>query len=427
MKTLVESVEIIDINSPWNHKIVNVLINNNLIEFIGNDKPTSDQVIDATGFKLSPGWIDMRCSLRDPGFEFKEDIFSGISCAAEGGFTEIVCLPNTQPGIQSKDVVEYIKSRAREQVVSVYPMGYVSVDGLGKELTEMIDMHTAGAVAFTDAENAVWDTGLLSKALQYLQTFNGLLINHPEDTNLTRYGQMNEGKNSTLLGLKGIPKIAEEMMIIRDLELLKYTGGRIHFSRISSSKSVEIIRNAKKKGQAVTCDIASHQLAFDDNAMFDFDTNLKINPPFRLKEDIDALIKGLLDNTIDVMVSDHCPQDIESKKLEFDLAEFGVIGLETSFAVANTILGKKMDLQELLNKICLAPRKLLSLAQPQIKEGNLANLTLFSTDLEWTYGEYGIKSKSKNSPFIGKKLIGKSLAVFNNGKLYRSQYLQTRY
>ncbi len=422
MKILIESVEIADKNSSWNKKEVNILINDRLIEYIGHEKPAAEKTVYGMGLMLSPGWLDMRCSLRDPGFEFKEDIYSGVACAAEGGFTEIVCLPNTQPGIQSKDVVEYVKSRAREQVVNVYPMGYVSVDGKGQELTEMIDMYMAGAVAFTDAENAVWHTGLLSKALQYLQTFDGLLINHPEDSNLTKYGQMNEGKHSTLLGLKGIPKIAEEMMIIRDLELLKYTGGKIHFSRITSAKSVDIIRNAKKKGLAVSCDIAAHQIAFDDAVMADFDTNLKINPPFRLKEDNDALVKALIDNTIDVIVSDHCPQDVESKKLEFDLAEFGITGLETAFAVANTYLGKKLELDNLLDKFCYQPRQLLKINQPIIEVGNRANLTLFSIDLEWVYGEKIIKSKSKNSPFIGKKLKGKALAIFNNGKNYFSDY-----
>jgi dihydroorotase len=305
--------------------------------------------------------------------------------------------------------------RTAASIVEVLPIANVTIDAKGTELTEMIDLTHAGAVAFCDGKNPVWHAGVIVKALQYLQPLDGLLIQNPEDTSLTKYGQMNEGRTSTLLGLKGIPKVAEEMTVQRDIELLKYAGGKIHFSRISSARSIEIIRAARKKGFNVTCDVTALHLAFDDSVMTSFDTNLKVNPPLRNKEDIDALIKGLLDGTIDAIVSDHTPWDEEAKKLEFDQAAFGAISLETAFAVINTYAGKKLELATIIEKITSSPRQILNLAPLTIEVGAPANLTLFDPTKEWVYEEKDIKSKSKNSPFIGKKLKGKAIAIFNKG------------
>lgn len=417
MKLFIKSAEILCKSSEYYKKTVNVLIEDGILIYIGNENKEADFTIEAPNLKISDGWFDMRCSLRDPGFEHKEDVYTGIAAAAAGGFTEVACLPNTNPGVNGKDVVEYIKSRQYNKLVSVHPMGYVSVDGKGNDLTEMIDMKKAGAVAFTDAENSVWHSGLLIKALQYLQTFDGILIQHAEDQNITKYGQMHEGIASTLLGLKGIPSISEEVVIARDLELLKYTGGKIHFSRISTEGSVEMIRKAKKEGLNVTCDIAAHQIAFTDEDLNSFDTNLKINPPYRGITDKEALINGILDDTIDVIVSDHCPHEIECKKLEFDLADFGIIGLETAFSVFNTYSDNKITLEKILEKLTLNPRKLLQITQPSFEIGKEINITIFSPTEEFRFGDKKIKSRSQNSPFIGIPLKGKIYGVVNRGKI----------
>ncbi len=418
MKVFIKSAEILCKSSTYYKQVVNLLLEDGVLTYIGTENKSADKVIDSPNLKVSDGWFDMRCSLRDPGFEYKEDVYTGIAAAAEGGFTEIACLPNTNPGVNGKDVVEYIKSRQYNKLVNVHPMGYVSVDGKGNDLTEMIDMHKAGAVAFTDAEHSVWHTGLLVKALQYLQTFDGVLLQHPEDENITKYGQMHEGVASTTLGLKGIPAIAEEVVIARDLELLKYTDGKIHFSRVSTEKSIELIKAAKKAGLKVTCDVAAHQIAFTDEDLHTFDTQLKVNPPFRSTKDNAAIIKAINEGVIDVIVSDHCPHEIECKKLEFDQADFGITGLETAFSVINTFAKNEIPLEVIIDKLTISPRKLLNLPQPQLKLGEKVNITVFSTTLEWKYGEKKVKSRSLNSPFIGKNLKGKSIAVINNGKEY---------
>lgn len=422
MKILIKSAEILIKSSEHYQKTFNLLVEDGILTYVGNEDRPADKIIQTADLKVSDGWFDMRCSLRDPGLEHKEDVYTGIAAAAEGGFTEIACLPNTNPGVNGKDVVEYIKSRQYNKLVNVHPMGYVSVDGKGNDLTEMIDMHKAGAVAFTDAEHAIWHSGLLVKALQYLQTFDGLLIEHPEDQNITKYGQIHEGIASTMLGLKGLPSISEEVVIARDLELLKYTEGRIHFSRVSSAKSLELIKAAKKTGLNVTCDVAAHQIAFTDNDLHTFDTNLKINPPFRSAIDNAAIITAVQEGVVDVIVSDHCPHEIECKKLEFDLADFGITGLETAFSVFNTYSQAQVKLDTLIEKLTERPRKLLNMKAPVFKIGEKVNITVFSPSFEWTYGQKKIKSRSQNSPFIGKNLKGKALAVINNGKEYVSEY-----
>jgi dihydroorotase len=414
MSILIKSVEILDPSSPHHGAVKNVLIKNGMITAISDQVLSAEQVIDAQGMVLSVGFMDMRASFRDPGFEFKEDIATGSLGAAYGGFTEVALLPNTQPQVQNKDIIAYLKMRSAEHLVQIYPMANLTIDAKGEEMTEMLDLHHAGAIAFTDANKPVWNTGVMAKALQYLQPFNGLLINHAEEQELTKYGQMNEGYVSTYLGLKGIPKLAEELMIARDIELLRYSGGKIHFSRVSSPKSLELIKAGRKSGLTITCDIAVHQLIFSDKDLTTFDSNLKVNPPLRSKETVAILWKALADGVIDVIVSDHTPQDEESKKLEFDQAAFGMLGLETAFAAINT--SGKLELAKLIAKFTTAPREILQLPQPQIAEGAKANLTLFDPKHEWRYEEKMIKSKSKNTPFVGRNFKGRVKAVFNKGK-----------
>ncbi len=413
MSVLIKSAQILDKNSPFNGQVKNILVENGKIISIGNDTPQADQVIEGKNLKVSIGWFDMRVTMGEPGLEHKEDIESVSKSAAAGGFTEIACMPTTTPSIQTKDAVAYIKGRTANSLVAIHPIASVTLNNQGKELTEMIDLHHAGAVAFTDGDHPIWHTDVMLKSLQYAQTFDGLIINHAEDKLLTHGAQMNESETSTRLGLKGFPALSEELMIARDLQILEYTGGKIHFAHVASPKSLDLIRTAKKLGLKVTCDIAAYQLILDETLLTSFDTNLKVNPPLRSQKDIAAYWRGLEDDTIDAIVSDHIPQDSESKNLEFDLADFGMIGLETLFALMNQI--GKISLEKLVDKISYAPREILKLSIPVIKEGSEANLTIFDPEETWTYEASAIKSKSKNSPFIGKYFKGKVKGVLRNG------------
>lgn len=414
MKILIQAPEIIDSNSPFHQKIKNVLITNGRITEIGDKNYSADRVIKAEGMKLSIGWFDLGTFVGDPGLEHKEDLESVTRTAAAGGFTEIAVLPNTAPAVQGKNEIRYLTSGNDGRLVRIHALGAVTRNNKGEELTEMIDMHEAGALAFTDGLKPIWHTDILLKSLQYLQKFDGLLIDHPEDIWLNMFGQMHEGINSTRLGLKGMPRIAEDIVVSRNLELLGYAGGRLHFSRLSSAKAIDMMRQAKKK-LPVSCDVAVYQPLLDDSLLSNFDTNYKVNPPLREKADADALIKGLKDGTIDVLCSGHTPHEDESKSLEFDLAEPGIISLQT-FASNLVTLSKSLDWAPLLEKITVNPRKLLKVDVPSVDTDQKANLTLFDPGRVWTYDENTNLSKAHNSPWLGKKITGKVVAVFNNGR-----------
>ncbi|MDN5200838.1 dihydroorotase [Fulvivirgaceae bacterium BMA10] len=417
MEILLESVEIVDKRYPFNGNRRNILIKDGYIKSITNKKISAKKVIDCRNVQLSTGWFDLGTFFGDPGFEYKEDIASGCATAMYGGFTDVAILPNTLPTVQSKNEITYLKSKCDPYLTEVHPLAAVTNKTEGKELTEMIDLFEAGAVGFTDGLKPLWNTDIVLKTLQYLQKFDGLLINRPEDTMLTAFGSMHEGVQSTGLGLKGMPSLAEEVMIARDIQLLEYAGGKIHFHNISSGNSVELIRKAKKKGLAVSCDIGIHQIAFDDSKLEDFDTVYKVNPPFREKKDVKQLVKGLKDGTIDLIVSSHRPQDEESKNLEFDLADFGITGLQTFYPVLLEYLNE-ISLEDLIEKVTINPRELLNLPLPEIKEDALACLTLFQPSEDWTLNDTTNKSKSKNSPFYGQKLKGKVVGAFNKGKYF---------
>src|SRR6478736_3511873 len=318
MKILIQSATIIDKGNPFHKKKKNVVVNNGRITEIGDKNYSADKVIDADGMFLSIGWFDLGAYVGDPGLEHKEDLASLGKAAAAGGFTDVAVLPNTYPTVQTKNEVSYITQNNDNRLVQIHPLAAVTKNCKGEELTDMIDLHEAGAAAFTDGLKPLWHTDIFLKSLQYLQKFNGLLIDHPEDIWLDLFGQMHEGPQSASLGLKGMPRIAEEIAVSRNLKLLEYAGGRLHFSRISSAKSVNLIRTAKKKGLNVSCDITSFQALLLDDQLENFDTNYKTNPPLREKTDADSLLKGLADDTIDVLCSGHLPVDDESKFLEFD-------------------------------------------------------------------------------------------------------------
>lgn len=417
MEILLKGVNIVDPKSTHHNSIRNVLLKNGKIEKITSKKITSKKEYDAKGLMLSPGWVDMRANFNDPGHEHKEDLASGCEAAMRGGFTGVAVLPNTNPVVQSKSQIEYIKTRTTHCLTDIYPIGAVSHDTKGEEITEMLDMNDAGAIAFSDGEKPIWHSDLLIKSLQYLQKIDGLLINKPEDKLLTAHGDMNEGPTSTMLGLYGMPNLSEVLMIKRDLDLLGYAGGKIHFSNISTKESVSLIKEAKRKGSKVTCDVSVHHLIYEDTQLSGFDTNLKCNPPFRSKSDRKALIKGINDGTIDAIVSSHTPQDEESKKLEFDRAEFGLLGLQTLWPLINS-LGAEINSETLVDKIAHGPRRILRLSEMIVSEGSEADLTLFSPSEKWLYDEKSNASKSKNSPLFGRELSGKVKAVFNGEKSY---------
>ncbi|MBJ6118880.1 dihydroorotase [Pontibacter sp. BT310] len=395
----------------------NILIEQGKITYIGPDEKQADQTIVSDHLAVSVGWADMYAVTGEPGLEHKEDLQSLSLAAAAGGFTEVLCMPNVEPVVQTKGAINYIKNRSEQLPVTLHPTAAVTMEAEGKELTEMIDLKQAGAVAFTDGTHPIQGAEVMVRALQYLQLFDGLLLNRPENTKLTAYGQMHEGIASTRLGLKGIPALAEETIVARDLQLLAYTGGKLHFSLISTKNAIESIRKAKANGLQVTCDVASYQVAFTDETMLPFDTNYKVNPPFRGETDAEAIKQGLADGTIDAIVSGHQPHDTEAKKLEFDLAEFGIMNLETAFAVANTTMANVVPLETIVEKFTTAPRHILQLPQPKIAVGEMANLTIFDPTQTWTPEEKNFRSKGVNSPFFGQELTGKVIGIIHKGQV----------
>ena len=422
MSIIIQRAIILDPDSPHHNKIRDVHINKGIIHEISAKRIEGKNTISAKGMYLIPGMFDMRAHFNDPGFEQKEDIESGCDVAKLGGFTGVALLPNTDPVTQSKGQIEYLKRKSEPHLTDAFPMAAITMDTQGESITEMIDLHEAGAIAFTDGENTSWHTDVLLKALIYVQKFKGLIINRPEDKMLTRFGDMHEGVTSTMLGLKGMPSLAEELAIKRDLDILEYTGGKIHFSCISTSGSVNLIKEAKKKGLQVTCDVNVHHLIFDDTMLTDFDTNYKSNPPFRNKKDQKALINGIKDGIIDAIVSGHQPQDAENKNLEFDQAAFGLIGLQT-FIPAFFMIQEQLEMVDVIKLISHNPRKILGLEPVSIVENATANMTLIDPKEEWIFDDKTNKSKSRNSPLFEKSLKGKVKAVFNGKKQYMDQFI----
>lgn len=404
-------------------KAVDIRIKKGKIAEIGKDLTAAKnvKVYDAGGSYISPGWMDMHVHFREPGYEHKETIETGCRAAAFGGFTEVACMPNTNPPIHTRDVVEYIRKNAQPFAVDVHPIGCVSKEREGKAIAEMADMQEGGAVAFSDDGDPVYNSELMRVALEYSSMLGVPIINHEEDLKLSRPGHMHEGKVSTRLGLEGTPGIAEEVMIARDILLAEFTGGHIHVAHISTAKAVELVRRAKADGVNVTTEVCAHHFDLTDEEIerSHFDTNYKMHPPLRTREDVAAMIEGLADGTIDAICTDHAPHAIEEKEVEFIYAPNGIIGLETAWGITGKRLLKsgKMDLHGVLAKLVENPRKILNLDVPEIEEGVVANLTIFNTDQEWTFEAPHVKSKSKNSPYIGSQMTGRAEAIYNNDRL----------
>lgn len=417
MSILFKSVKVIDSQSSFNNKVVDVLVKNGKVESIKSSikADKSYKVIEGKKLHLSPGLFDMQVNFRDPGFDWKEDLKTGIKASSKGGFTGVLYMPSNLPSTDNKVQVEYLLNNTKNDLVDIVPAGNITKENKGLELTEMFEMNQSGAKAFTDDRRSVQKTDIMKLALLYTKNFDGLVMNQPNDATISNNGKMNEGITSTTLGLKGLPALAEEVMLSRDIELAEYTGGKLHANRISTAKSVEMIRAAKKRGVNISCDVAIHNLMLKDEECSSFDSNYKVFPPLRTESDIKALKKGLKDGTIDAICSDHCPEDVEHKVLTFDHANFGIIGAQTAFPLACE-LEKEIGLDTIVNAFSRNPRNLLGIESSTIEEGQKANLCCFSLDDEWVFNEEAIESKSKNSPFIGHHFKTKVLGTVN-GKM----------
>ena len=380
------------------------------------------EVIDFNGAVASPGFLDMHVHLREPGYEHKETIETGVQAAANGGFTAVCSMPNTNPTVDHEALVRWIIDQSRmllHGMVAIYPIAAVTKGREGKELAPMLELAEAGAVGFSDDGAPIESAEIMRRALEYASMTSRPVIQHAEELSLTKGGVMNEGFVSTSLGMQPIPSIAEEIVIARDLKLSEYTSAPYHVAHVSTKGSVELIRAAKAKKIHVTCEVTPHHFSLTDEAVRTYDTNTKMNPPLRTKEDVEAVKEGLRDGTIDVIATDHAPHSFDEKQVEFLYAPFGIVGLETAIGLALTELfhTKILTLHQLIEKFSTNPRKILHLPAVKIAEGERANITIFDLDKEWTVDVEKFRSKSKNSPFHMKILKGKPVAVFNNGRL----------
>ncbi len=424
MKVVLYKAKIYDSLSPYHLERKNIVIENGKIVAITDQLPSDKKytIIESKNLCVSPGWIDMQAVFGEPGFEQKETICSGLQCAAAGGFTDVCIHSNTNPSIHNKTVVEFILQRANNNIVNALPIGTISHQRKGQDLAEMYDMKLGGAVAFSDYKNSIQNTHLLSLAMLYAKTINALLIIHCNDYYLSVHGQMNEGNMSAYLGMKGIPYIAETIAIRKVLELMEYYPGvHIHIPIISCKKSVDIIAQAKNKGFHITCGTSTTHLYFNDSALIDFDSNFKLMPPLRTEEDRKALIKGVLNRTIDVLVSDHQPQDVESKNLEYDLADFGIINLQTAYSVSNTVLGEE-NTEIIVDALSHRPRKILNLPIVSIQENAVSHLTIFDSTQSFILTHDNNLSLSKNSPFFNVEFKGQVIGIINNNKMHLNKY-----
>ena len=397
-----------------------LLIQNGIIARIGEALDADAPVYDASDKLISPGWMDMHVHLREPGYEYKETIATGCRAAAFGGFTAVACMPNTNPPIHTRDVVEFIVERAEATPVDVHPIACVSKNRAGEELTEMADLIAGGAVAFSDDGSPVQPSGLMRRALEYASMLGKPIINHMEDLTMGPKGHMNEGDVSTRLGVVPVPALSEEAMIARDVLLAEFTGGHLHVAHISTAKAVDLVRQAKVRGLAVTTEVCPHHFTLTDEEVekTDFSTFTKMHPPLRTAADVEAMKDGLRDGTIDAICTDHAPHASFEKEVEFIAAPFGIIGLETAWGLTGreVIVPGVLSMAEAVAKLTVVPRRILGLPVPRLAEGEAANLTIFDATTRWTFEAQHIQSKSPNTPFVGHEMVGKAWAIYNKGR-----------
>ena len=414
MKIIIREAKVIDSESSYHNKTVDILIVDGNIKKIGASISNSENAteIKLDNLHVSQGWFDSSVSLGEPGFEDRETIANGLNVAARSGFSAIALQPNSYPIIDNQSQINFVTTKANGFATQLFPIGALTKGSEGKDMTELFDMKNAGAVAFGDYNKSLDNANLLKIALQYVQDFDGLLLAFAEDYNIKGNGVTNEGIVSTQLGLKGIPNLAEELHIARNLFLLEYTGGKLHIPTISTAKSVQLIKAAKAKGLKVTCSAAVHHLVLTDSKLGDFDTRYKVSPPLRTEPDRKALLAGILDNTIDMITSDHNPIDIEHKKMEFDLAKNGTIGLESAFGALLTVL----SLEKIIEKLT-SGKTTFGIEKQTITEGSKANISLFNPEGKSIFTKESILSKSKNSAFLGVEMKGKVYGIYNQEKL----------
>jgi len=414
MNVLIKSATIVDTKSDFHNQTVDILIEKGVITQIGNSlkNPKNFKEVHLENLHVSQGWFDSSVCFGEPGFEERETIENGLKTAALSGFTSVAVNSNTHPVIDSFADIAFLKGKASGNAVNLYPIGALTKESKGEDMAELFDMKTAGAVAFYDYQKPIGNPNLMKIALQYASNFGGLIFSFPQESKISGLGVMNENVTSTSLGLKGNPALAEELQIARDLFLLEYTGGKLHIPTISTAKSVELIRNAKKQKLDVSCSVAIHNLVLTDNELNTFNTNYKVLPPLRTQDDCDALIEGLKDGTIDMLTSDHNPIDIEHKKVEFDHAKYGTIGLESAYGVLNTVFTLKKSI-DLLTK----GKDRFGIENTSVTIGNTADLTLFNPNKSYQFSKKDIISSSKNAIFENHELKGKAYGIFNNNQL----------
>jgi len=410
MKLLLKAAKIIDPQSNYHHKKVDILIEDGIIKKIGASLKVENvkEEVSLKNLHVSRGWFDSSVSFGEPGYEERETIKNGLNTAGRSGFTQIALNPNTNPIIDNNGAITSVKSKAENNATQLFTIGALTVKSEGVDLAELYDMHQAGAVSFGDYKKSISHPNLLKLALLYAQNFEGLVQSFPQDNKIAGYGLVNEHIKSTSLGLNGIPSLAEELQIIRDLYILEYTGGKLHIPTISTEKSVKLIKDAKKKGLDVSCSVAIHNLIYTDDELDEFDTRFKVLPPLRTKKDVKVLIKGLQDGTIDMVTSDHTPIDLEHKKIEFEYALNGTVGLESAFGALSTLFRLEETI-ELLTK----GKARFKIPEAKIKVGEIANLSLFNPALETVFSKENIYSTSKNSMFLDKNLKGEVYGIVN--------------
>ncbi len=419
MQVHIRKARVIDSQSVHHEKIVDLLIEDGVIKNIAATISTkAKSIIEAKGLCVSPGWVDVFADYCEPGFEHKETIESGLACAAAGGFTDVLLAPNTHPALSNKSAIQYVSAKAKNHAVDLHPIGAATQNTEGKGLAEMLDMREYGAIAFSDGWKPVQNAGLMLKALEYVKAFHGTIIQLPVDATLAEGGLMNEGIISTGLGMAGIPTLAETIMIHRDIELLRYTGSRLHITGVSTAEGVAMIRKAKAEGLAVTCSVTPYHLALTDLFLTGYDSTFKVSPPLRGEEDRQALITGLKEGTIDCIASHHRPQDWDAKSREFEYAADGMAVQEIAFNILWNSLNGMLSLERLVEAMSVIPRDIFGMNINEIKKGSKACLTLFTATGHHTLTLNKIVSASHNDPFIGQKLDGKVLGIINNNTLH---------
>lgn len=416
---LLKNARLVDV---LNHRdeVTDILIIQGKIGKIGKHSPEGAETIDLSGRIVTHGFIDMHVHLREPGREDKETVWTGCNAAMAGGFTAIACMPNTTPPIDSPDTVLFVKSRAEKHLVDVYPVGCVSKNREGKELAEIGNLVEAGAVSITDDGDPVYNAEIMRRALEYVKMFDIPVIEHAEDKQLSNRGSMHEGFVSTRLGLRGIPSISEETIVARDILLAEYTDSRVHIAHISSGGTVRLVREGKKRGIKVTCEVCPHHFTLTDLAVESYNTFVKMNPPLREQKDIDEIKMGLQDGTIDIIATDHAPHTIEDKECEFDHAAFGITGLETCVGItlSDLVHKKVISLESAINKLAIAPRKLLNIPLPELTVGASATLTILDLEKVWKYDVTQTCSKSVNTPYHNYEMRGKAIGVIHKDMIF---------